>query len=106
MKVQCFLSSAVFVGSLVCNLRCVAGRRLVCSSMALNSKVGSTFLESEDSLRFVVGQRLMCCTMALSCTTGWVGSVVVVRELSRVHVALHLLRVGVSCVFYSLLGVC
>ena len=87
--------TAVFLGSLVCNLRCVAGRRMVCSSMARSSKVSSTFLESEDSLRFVVGQRLMCCTMALSCTTGWVGCVVVVRELSSLHVALRLLRVGV-----------
>ena len=85
----------MFLGSLRCNLRCVAGWRMVCRSMALNPTMSSSFLESEDSLRCAVCQRLMCCTMALSCITGWVGSVVVVRELSRLHVALHLLRVGV-----------
>ena len=65
MKVRCFLDGAVFLGSLACDLRCVAGWRLMNGSMSPSPRV-----------------RCMC-------------GVVVVQEQCRLHGALHRLRVGV-----------
>ena len=101
LREQCRVSGFPGVQS---SLRCWSENGLQVHGSESNDEF--TFLESEDSLRCVVCQRLMCCTMALSCITGWVDSVVVVRELSRLHVALHLLMMGVFCVFYTLFGVC
>ena len=75
-------------GSLVCDLRCVAGLRMIC-------RVSRNVLDSEMHLRRIAGWRLMKSSMSPSPRVRCMCGVVVVREQSRLHGAPHGLRVGV-----------